>query len=98
MLVHHFTKWLAGNPRHILPGWEGFVVTDLAAPAFAIAAGASAHLFVAKRAARGERPARTVATVIRRYGLLVPTGIALQELTSLNPWSWGVLQTLGVAV
>ena len=35
MLLHHFTKWLAGDPRRILPGWEGFAFTDVCAPAFA---------------------------------------------------------------
>lgn len=98
MLLHHFTKWLAGNPRSILPGWEGFAVTDLAAPAFAAAAGASAWLFVEGRIARGDRAWRVFATVLRRYGLLIPIGIALQMWTSRDPWDWGVLQTLGAGV
>lgn len=98
MLLHHFTKWLAGDPRHILPGWEGFAVTDLAAPAFAAAAGASAWLFFAARISRGDRSWRVLATVVRRYGLQIPTGILLQTLTSHDPWRWGVLQTLGAGV
>ena len=98
MLMHHFTKWLAGDPRRILPGWDGFAVTDLAAPAFATAAGASAWLFVESRLARGDRQWRVVATVGRRYGLLIPIGIVLQTWTSHHPWDWGVLQTLGAGV
>ena len=98
MLLHHFTKWLAGDPRRILPGWEGFAVTDVCAPAFAAAAGASAWLFVEARLARGDRQRRVVATVVRRYGLLVPIGILLQTWTSNDPWDWGVLQTLGAGV
>jgi hypothetical protein len=98
MLMHHFTKWLAGDPRHILPGWEGFAVSDLAAPAFATAAGASAWLFTESRLLRGDRTARVLATVVRRYGLLIPTGILLQTWTSHDPWDWGVLQTLGAGV
>src|SRR4051812_31918099 len=98
MLLHHFTKWLAGDPRHILPGWEGFAFTDVCAPAFAAAAGASAWLFTATRLTRGERTWRVVATVLRRYGMLIPIGILLQTWTSNDPWDWGVLQTLGAGV
>jgi hypothetical protein len=98
MLLHHFTKWLAGDPRRILPGWEGFALTDLAAPAFATAAGASAWMFFQTRVARGDSPGRVLATVLRRYGLLIPIGILLQTWTSNTPWDWGVLQTLGAGV
>ena len=92
MLIHHFTKWLAGDVRGILPGWDGFVITDLAAPAFTIAAGASAVLYaVLKRPPLGR--------IVRRYGMLVPTGMLLQWLfTSHVPFDWGVLQALGVGV
>jgi hypothetical protein len=94
MLVHHFTKWLGGDPRGVIPGWDGFVVTDLAAPAFTIAAGASAVLWATKGPG-GVSPW----TVVRRYGLLVPIGMALQWLfTSHVPFDWGVLQALGVGV
>lgn len=92
MLVHHFTKWLAGDVHGIIPGWDGFVLTDLAAPAFTIAAGTSAVLY-----AMLKRPATL--TIVRRYGMLVPTGMLLQWLfTSHVPFDWGVLQALGVGV
>jgi hypothetical protein len=99
MLIHHFTKWLAGDPRHVIPGWDGFVVTDLAAPAFTIAAGASAVLFVESRLARGMPGPAVFRTVLRRYGLLVPIGMVIQWLfTSHVPFDWGVLQALGTGV
>jgi peptidoglycan/LPS O-acetylase OafA/YrhL len=92
MLVHHFTKWLAGDVHGIIPGWEGMVVTDIAAPAFTIAAGTSAVLY-----ATAKRP--PVLTIVRRYGMLVPIGMLLQWLfTSHLPFDWGVLQALGVGV
>src|SRR5688572_22320772 len=92
MLIHHFTKWLAGDVHGILPGWDGFAVTDLAAPAFTIAAGASAVLY-----AMLKRP--QLLTIVRRYGMLVPIGMVLQWLfTSHVPFDWGVLQALGVGV
>jgi hypothetical protein len=44
-----------------------------------------------------KRPA--VVTIVRRYGLLIPTGMLLQWLfTSHVPFDWGVLQALGVGV
>lgn len=95
MLVHHFVKWLAGDARRILPGWEGFALTDIAAPAFAIAAGASALLFAESRRRAGTP---VIGTLLRRYGMLIPIGIVLQQLTSNDPWDWGVLQTLGAGV
>jgi hypothetical protein len=98
MLLHHFTKWLAGDPRHILPGWEGFAFTDVCAPAFAAAAGASAWLFAEGRLLKGESQPRVLATVARRYLLLIPIGIILQDLAAHTPWDWGVLQTLGAGV
>lgn len=92
MLVHHFTQWLAGDARGILPGWDGFALTDVAAPAFTIAAGTSAVLY-----AMLKRPATL--TIVRRYGMLVPTGMLLQWLfTSHVLFDWGVLQALGVGV
>jgi uncharacterized membrane protein len=42
MLVHHLTSWLVGDAAEAVPGWRTFPVTAVAAPAFAVAAGASA--------------------------------------------------------
>ncbi len=96
MLVQHFTDWLAGDARRILPGWRWFVVTDLAAPAFAVAAGASLQLFVATRRAQGVDGAPLHTDVLRRYGLLIPIGAALGLVVFRNPWGFGVLEALGI--
>lgn len=95
MLVHHFTGWFHGDPRGVLPGWEGFVVTDLAAPAFTVAAGASGVLLAEALRRRG-RP--VVRTVLRRYGLLLPIGVALHWILFDDPRGWGVLHVLGAGV
>src|SRR3954453_3924769 len=71
MIVHHVVEWLAGDARQVLPGWRWFVVTDIAAPAFAVACGASLQLFVAGRRRR-HSTGRVAREVARRYGLLVP--------------------------
>lgn len=96
MLVQHLTDWLHGDPRSVLPGWDGFVLTDVCAPAFTVAAGASGVLMVEAlhRTGRGSIDA----TVVRRYGLLVPLGIAVHWVLWGDPLSWGVLETLGTVV
>src|SRR4051794_29534377 len=68
MIVHHVVEWIAGDARRILPGWRWFAVTDIAAPAFAVACGASLQLFVTGRRRR-ETTARVARQVLRRYGL-----------------------------
>jgi hypothetical protein len=96
MLVQHLTEWLHGDPRSVLPGWEGFVLTDVCAPAFTVAAGASAVLMA--EAMRRKGRGLIDATVVRRYGLLVPLGFAIHWVLWRDPFSWGVLETLGVVV
>jgi hypothetical protein len=98
MLVHHLTDWLTGDARAVLPGWDAFVVTDIAAVAFFVAAGASMALFVASRRGRGMARWRVSAQVMRRYGLLVPIGLALDWALWRNPAMFGVLEALGVCV
>lgn len=98
MLVHHLTDWLSGDARAVLPGWNGFVVTDVAAVAFFVAAGASMALFVAGRRGRGMPRWRVSAQVVRRYGLLVPIGLALDWALWRNPAMFGVLEALGACV
>lgn len=96
MLVQHFVAWFgSAPPREVLPGWPGMALTDVAAPAFAVAAGASSLLFMESRRRLG-RP--VLATVLRRYGLLIPMGFVLQALITREVWNWGVLQTLGACV
>lgn len=98
MLVHHLTDWLTGDARAVLPGWRAFSLTDAAAVAFFAAAGASAALFVRSRQEREMAPARVAGQVVRRYGMLVPVGMALGWLVWRSPLMAGVLEVLGVAV
>ena len=98
MVVHHLTDWLTGDARAVLPGWSSFSVTDVAAPAFFVTAGASASLFMAARRRRGMTQPRVAAQVVRRYGLLVPIGLAFDWLLWRNPTMFGVIEALGVTV
>ena len=96
MLVQHFVGWFGtADPRQVLPGWPGMAVTDIAAPAFAVAAGASSLLFMESRR-RSSRP--LLVEILRRYGLLIPIGFVLQALITWEAWNWGVLQTLGASI
>jgi uncharacterized membrane protein len=98
MVVHHMTDWLTGDARAVLPGWSSFAVTDVAAPAFFVAAGASASLFMAARRRHGMTRPRVAAEVLRRYGLLVPIGLAFDWLLWRHPAMFGVIEALGVTV
>lgn len=98
MLLHHFTQWLTGDARAVLPGWRSFSLTDAAAVAFFVAAGASMSLFAASRRHRGMSRRRVAAQVVRRYGMLVPIGLALDWVFWRNPLMFGVLEALGVTV
>ena len=98
MVVHHLTEWLTGDARAVLPGWRSFTVTDVAAPAFFVAAGASASLFAAGRRRRGVSRPRVAAQILRRYGLLVPIGLGLDWLLWRHPAMFGVLEALGATV
>jgi uncharacterized membrane protein len=98
MVVHHLTDWLTGDARAVLPGWSSFAVTDVAAPAFFVAAGASASLFVAARRRRGMSRPRVAAEVVRRYALLVPIGLAFDWLLWRHPTMFGVIEALGFTV
>jgi hypothetical protein len=98
MVVHHLTEWLTGDARAVLPGWSSFAVTDVAAPAFFVAAGASASLFMTARRRRGMTRPRVAAEVLRRYGLLVPIGLAFDWVLWRHPAMFGVIEALGVTV
>lgn len=98
MLLHHLSEWLAGDARQVLPGWPAFALTDLSAPAFFVAAGASCSLLVASRRRRGLPVWRIAGLVLRRYGLLVPIGMALGWVLWGDPFAFGVLEAIGVTV
>src|SRR4051812_48359659 len=92
MLVHHFTRWLSVEARDVLPGWPTLVVTDVAAPAFAIACGASVTLVSAARRRAGHHGGALHRTVLWRYARLVPIGAALSWVCFGRPYEFGVLQ------
>lgn len=96
MLVHHLTGWFGRDGRAVMPGWDGFAVTDVAAVAFTVALGASVPMLLASRARRGQRGWRLTGTVVRRYGLLIPIGVALRAVLGFDSGTVGVLETLGV--
>ena len=98
MLVHHLCDWLTGDARAFLPGWRSFAVTDAAAVAFFVAAGGSMALFVASRRGRGVGRLRVAGQVARRYGMLVPIGLALDWVMWRDLGMVGVLEVLGVTV
>jgi hypothetical protein len=98
MLVHHLTSWLVGDAAEAVPGWRTFPVTAVAAPAFAVAAGASAWLLRLSRLADGESRRSVLGTVARRYGLLIPIGVALVTVVFGDPGRFRVLEVLGVSV
>src|SRR5215204_1792039 len=98
MLVHHLCEWLGGDARSVLPGWPDFALTDLAAPAFFVAAGASCTLLVESRRRRGLSVLRVAGIVLRRYGLLIPIGMAMDWVLWRDPFTFGVLEALGLTV
>lgn len=98
MLLHHVLEWTTGRARELLPGWPQFSATDTAAPAFAVAAGASAYLLVRARRSAGRSAASTAATVVRRYGILLPLGMVLGLVAFGDARVVGVLGALGLAV
>ena len=96
MLVHHLAGWFGRDGRAVMPGWDGFAVTDVAAVAFTVALGASVPMLLASRARRGQDGWRLAGTVVRRYGLLIPIGVALRAVLGFDLGNVGVLETLGV--
>jgi hypothetical protein len=90
MVFHHLTDWLTGRARLLFGGTDHLAVTDIAAPAFFLVAGASVRLFADSR--RGGAHA----AVLRRYGLLLPIGMAMSGLL-LDGWlSFGALEAIAV--
>jgi uncharacterized membrane protein len=98
MLVHHLIDWLVVDARQVVPGWDGFVLTDGAAPAFFMVGGASAWLFRTRLVECGRPRPRAYVTIIRRYGLLVATGVGMRIALGWDAGGFGVLEALGVSV
>lgn len=97
MVVHHFLNWTGGDGRRRLPGFDGFAVTDLAAPAFALGLGAAAYLVgqQIRPPGGGLRWARA-RRALRRYGEVLALGLALDLAVDGGIDGGGVLPTLAV--
>lgn len=96
MLVHHFSDWFGEGAREVVPGWSGFAITDVAAPAFTVALGASVPLLIESRRRRGLGEVAIALVALRRYALLVPLGVALRWAVGFDLGRLGVLETLGL--
>jgi len=98
MIVHHLAEWTGGRARHRIVGFEGFAVTDLAAPAFALGAGAAAFLVGQQIRAAGAPWSslswRRARRALRRYGEVLALGLAIDIAVGGGIDGGGVLPTL----
>ena len=96
MLAHHLHSWTMGGDRaRPLLGWiDDMAVTDLAAPMFAVGAGAAAVL-VARRRPVGDWSG--FASSVRRWAVIFAWGVAIGISTDGDLDSFGVLESLAVA-
>jgi hypothetical protein len=92
MLLHHLLAWTVGDARHLLGDGQA-AVTDLAAPAFAVAAGAGAAI-VGRRLR--ERDGAGTARVLGRWAVIAAWGVALGVRGDGAVDSVGVLEILAV--
>jgi hypothetical protein len=94
MLLHHVLMWMVGDARAKLGGARsGIAATDLAAPMFAVAAGAGAALLA--RRIRADGGAGT-ARMLRRWAVIGAWGVVLGTVVDHEIDSVGVLETLAV--
>ena len=92
MIAHHFNKWAGGEVDGRFIGFEHFLVTDLAAPLFAVALGAAA-VVVGSRARAG----KGLGGPIRRWGEILVLGLVIDWATHhLAVEGRGVLPTFAV--
>lgn len=102
MIAHHFVDWTGGDARRRLVGFEGFALTDLAAPVFALGAGAAAYLVGQKvrPSASGPRTATTdwprALQAGWRWGQVLLLGLAIDVAVGGGIRGGGVLPTLAV--
>lgn len=92
MIAHHFNKWAGGPVDGRFVGFDHFLVTDLAAPVFAVALGAAA-VVVGSRARAGGG----LRGPVRRWGEILALGLVIDWATHhLAIEGRGVLPTLAV--
>jgi uncharacterized membrane protein len=97
MVVHHFLDWTGGSGRRRLPGFEGFAITDLAAPAFALGLGAAGYLVGLQIRPAGDGVRwRRAGRALRRYGEVLALGLAIDVAVGGGIDGGGVLLTLAV--
>ena len=96
MLLHHLLSWTMGGERaRPLLGWvDDMAVTDLAAPMFAMGAGAAAVL-VGSRRPRGDWTG--FGGGLRRWAEIAAWGVLVCFSTDGDIDSFGVLESLAVA-
>jgi peptidoglycan/LPS O-acetylase OafA/YrhL len=96
MVIHHFAKWTGGRVEERFIGFDGLLVTDLAAPIFAVGVGAAAFL-VGRRIADwrngGRRRARTA---LWRWTQVLLAGLAIDIGVGGGVDGGGVLPSLAV--
>jgi hypothetical protein len=91
MVAHHFQKWTGGEVDGRFIGFETFVVTDLAAPVFAVALGAAA-VVVGHRVSRWS----DLAAATWRWAEILAIGLAIDLVTHGAIEGRGVLPTLAI--
>lgn len=94
MLVHHLVSWTGGDEqvRRLLAVSAGMNATDLAAPAFALAAGASAAVSGRRKAGRPG----ALAAVLRRWAGIGAWGVAISFALDGRLDALGVLEVLAI--
>lgn len=91
MITHHFHKWAGGEVDGRFLGFDHFVVTDLAAPLFAVALGAGAAVVGDRVDGPGDLAAAT-----RRWAQILLIGLAIDLVTHGAIEGRGVLPTLAL--
>lgn len=92
MIAHHFQKWAAGEVDGRFIGFDTYVVTDLAAPLFAVALGAAAVVVGARIEDRRGLPGS-----MWRWGQILLIGVGIDLAThGLRIRGTGVLPTLAI--
>lgn len=96
MVAHHLAKWTGGRVAERFVGFEGLLVTDIAAPIFAVGAGAAAFL-VGQRISAGRRPDLGRArTALWRWTQVMLAGLAIDVAVGGGIDGGGVLPSLAV--
>ena len=91
MVAHHFALWTGGRVNQRFIGFEHFLVTDLAAPVFAVGAGAAALIVGSRIHTRPVLLAR-----LRRWGEVLAVGVGIDLAVDGSLDGGGVLPTLAV--